>query len=90
MNPDRDYFEARRIVAKTIRYLLNEGYIIPDELRPDWINTAKDLDVPVISDGSCPVCDEGMCDEGCPLEEYRSAEDQDRRYNTYHPLSEKK
>lgn len=61
--------DPRNIVAATLRELAQWNH---ECLTPDELETVAD--VVERDDGylSCPVCQEQPCDEGCPLEPFRT------------------
>lgn len=61
--------ERQDAVAKTLRYVAS----VSDEAQARWMyDLAEEVENSKPSDWwACPVCEEVICDEGCPLEPLR-------------------
>lgn len=61
--------QVQRLVEATIREVATWGPMTKEELR----QVADDVAHARPNDGTCPVCEEVTCDEGCPFEGTRRA-----------------
>lgn len=63
--------DPRAAVAATIETVL---WAITDEdnLRSEFAQTAKDVRAMSQDDPCCALCEEVVCDDGCPLAEWRA------------------